>query len=73
MIDYVDSSFYGTESDENGLFLANVVASAEITFADAPLDASDISSGFLQESLHEADGAEANVATGYRIGQTTIR
>ena len=64
LIDYVDTSLYGTESEENGFFLANVVATPDLRVAGQSIDASDITAELLQ-SLHEIDGVEANVATGY--------
>lgn len=65
LIDYVDSAYYGTESDENGLFTANVIANKTIKIAGRDVDASKISPNFLQNTLQEAGGSEANVATGY--------
>ena len=64
LIDYVDPS-YGTESDENTLFTANVVANMSLTVNGKKLDASKITPEFLSGDLHEAGEVEANVATGY--------
>lgn len=64
LIDYVDVG-YGTESDENGLYVANVIANASIEINGSTVDASVISPSFLSDVLHEAGGIEANVATGY--------
>lgn len=64
LIDYVDTSFYGEESEENGFFLANVVANPALTVGGQSVDATEITPQILQ-SLHEIDGVEANVATGY--------
>lgn len=64
LIDYVDAS-YGTESDENGLYTANVIAKPEITINGKTVDASDLSPEFLSGTLQEAGDVEANVATGY--------
>ena len=64
LIDYVASS-YGTESDENDLYTANVIANAKIKVGGKTLDASKITKTLLAEGLHEAGGVEANVATGY--------
>lgn len=64
LIDYVDAS-YGTESDENTLYTANVIANAEIEINGQKVDASKITPEFLSETLQEAGGIEANVATGY--------
>ena len=64
MIDYVDAS-YGTESDENSLYTANVVANASLSVGGRSVDASAITPALLQDTLHEGDGVEANVATGY--------
>ena len=64
LIDYVDAS-YGTESDENGLYTANVVANASLQINGKAVDASKITPEFLSGDLHEAGEIEANVATGY--------
>jgi|HigsolmetaAR203D_1030402.scaffolds.fasta_scaffold00019_90 Uncharacterized iron-regulated protein len=64
MIDYVDAS-YGTESDANAYYIVNVIANPEISVGGKPIDASAITAELLAETLHEADGNEANVATGY--------
>jgi len=64
LIDYVDAS-YGTESDENGLYTANIIANSKITIDGTEVDAAEITPAFLQDTLQEAGGIEANVATGY--------
>lgn len=64
LIDYVDPS-YGSESDENALFTANVVANKTIKIDGKDVDASNITPEFLAGTLQEAGGIEANVATGY--------
>lgn len=63
LIDYVDAS-YGTESDENALFTANVIANPQIKVDGSDVDASTITPELIA-SLQEAGGIEANVATGY--------
>ncbi|MEO0497519.1 MAG: imelysin family protein, partial [Pseudomonadota bacterium] len=64
LIDYVDAS-YGSESDENTLYTANVIANPTITINGTQVDAGTITATFLQDDLHEAGEVEANVATGY--------
>lgn len=64
LIDYVASS-YGTESPENDLYVANVIANTTLTIGGKKLDASKITKELLAEALQEAGGVEANVATGY--------
>ncbi|MBR2692157.1 MAG: peptidase [Aquamicrobium sp.] len=64
LIDYVDKS-YGTESDQNALYTANVIANKEIEIDGKKVDASKLTKEFLSGSLQEAGGIEANVATGY--------
>ena len=64
LIDYVDAS-YGTESDENGLYTANIIANASFMVDGKSVDAGSITPDLLQNSLQEAGGIEANVATGY--------
>jgi len=64
LIDYVDAS-YGGPSDENELAALNVIANASFTLSGSAVDASKITPALLEGALHEADGVEANVATGY--------
>ncbi|CAN7177722.1 imelysin family protein [Mesorhizobium amorphae] len=64
LIDYVAKS-YGTESDTNALYSANVIANKEIEINGKKVDASKLSPEFLSGTLQEAGGVEANVATGY--------
>ncbi len=64
LIDYVAAT-YGTESDENELYVANVVANPKLKIGGEEIDASEITPQFLSETLHEAGEVEANVATGY--------
>ena len=64
LIDYVAAS-YGTESDSNALYVANVIANPNITIDGSEVDATDITPELLQDALQEAAGVESNVATGY--------
>ena len=64
LIDYVASS-YGTESAENELYTANVIANKSLTIGGKKLDTSKITKELLASKLQEAGGIEANVATGY--------
>ncbi|MEO9821227.1 MAG: imelysin family protein [Paracoccaceae bacterium] len=64
LIDYVDAA-YGGATDENEYAVLNVIANASFTLSGATIDASDITPALLEGSLHEADGVESNVATGY--------
>lgn len=64
LIDYVDAG-YGTESDENSLYTANVIANTKIEIDGQEVDASSLTPGFLSGTLQEAGDIEANVATGY--------
>ena len=63
LIDYVAES-YGSESDENLYYVANVVAHPELTASGETIDAAVIDAELLR-SLHEIDAIEANVSTGY--------
>jgi putative iron-regulated protein len=63
LIDYVDTA-YGTASDSNPLYAANVIANKSLTVGGRKVDASTITKELLQ-SLQEAERIEANVATGY--------
>lgn len=64
LIDYVDTS-YGSDSDENTLYTVNVIANPVLVVNGRTIDASTITPTLLAEVLHEAEGVEANVATGY--------
>ncbi|WP_417586671.1 imelysin family protein [Pararhodobacter oceanensis] len=64
LIDYVGTS-YGGPSDENQLAALNVIANPQFALSGQEVDASQITPELLQDQLHEADGIEANVATGY--------
>ena len=64
LIDYVDAS-YGSESDSNPLYVANIIANPKITVDGKEIDATEITPALLQDSLQEAAGVESNVATGY--------
>jgi putative iron-regulated protein len=64
LIDYVDA-VYGGATDENAYAVLNVVASPAFTLSGQDIDASEITPALLQDTLQEADGVEANVATGY--------
>jgi putative iron-regulated protein len=63
LIDYVDAS-YGTESDENALYTANVIANPKIEINGEKIDLTEITPETIR-SLNEAGEIEANVATGY--------
>ena len=64
LIDYVDPS-YGMESDQNPLYTVNVIANPKLKIAGQNVDATNITPELLSETLQEAGGVEANVATGY--------
>ncbi|UPH72270.1 peptidase [Abyssibius alkaniclasticus] len=64
LIDYVDPA-YGGATDENGFAALNVIANPIFTLSGAEIDATEITPELLQNTLQEADGVEANVATGY--------
>jgi putative iron-regulated protein len=64
LIDYVAGE-YGTDSPENELYAANVIANKSIKIAGRTVDTSRITKSLLTKTLHEAGGIEANVATGY--------
>ena len=64
LIDYTAAS-YGSSSDENALYTANVVANKTLKVGDTTIDASNITPALLADTLQEIDGVESNVATGY--------
>ena len=61
----MSSGSYGTESDENSLYTANVIANPSIEINGTKVDASKITPELLSGTLQEAGDNEANVATGY--------
>ncbi len=68
LIDYVDAA-YGGASDANELAALNVIANPSFSLSGTQIDATDITPELLSETLHEADGIEANVATGYHANE----
>ncbi|PTX46559.1 imelysin [Gemmobacter caeni] len=63
LIDYVDPG-YG-QSEENPLSTLNVIATPKFSIGSTEVDATTITPALIRETLHEADGIEANVASGY--------
>jgi putative iron-regulated protein len=61
LIDYVAP----TEAGENALALLNIIATPTFTLSGTEVDASTITPALIATTLHEADGIEANVASGY--------
>jgi putative iron-regulated protein len=64
LIDYVAGG-YGTDSPENELYVANVIANISLTIGGKKLNTAKITKELLANDLQEAGGVEANVATGY--------
>lgn len=64
LIDYVVDD-YSESSEDNPYYTANVIASKSIAISGSEVDTSSITPQLLEKTLHEADGVEANVATGY--------
>lgn len=64
LIDYVATS-YGSESDENPYYTANIIANPKLILSGKSIDASIINKQLLSDTLHEVDEVESNVATGY--------
>jgi putative iron-regulated protein len=64
LIDYVAPS-YGTESENNYFYTANIIANPLLDIEGISVDAADITPELLGETLHELDGVDTNVATGY--------
>ncbi|TDL87077.1 imelysin family protein [Meridianimarinicoccus aquatilis] len=67
LIDYVVAAGSAPlePTDDNALANLNVVANETVTISGQEIDVAEITPALLQDTLHEADGAEANVATGY--------
>ena len=64
LIDYTAAS-YGEESDNNYFYTANIIANELIDIGGISVDAAQITPQLLAETLHQIDGVESNVATGY--------
>lgn len=64
LIDYVAPA-YGTESDNNYFYSANIIANPLIGVGGISVDAANITPQLLAETLHGLDGVDSNVATGY--------
>ncbi len=64
LIDYTGSD-YGTQSAENPLYVANVIANTSFKIGGETIDATTITKELIAEKLREGGGIEANVATGY--------
>ena len=64
LIDYV-ADVYGDESPENDLYVANVIKNVSLSLGGKKIDTSKITKELLADTLQEAGGVEANVATGY--------
>ncbi len=64
LIDYVDGG-YGTESDENAFYVANVIANPKLELNGKAIDATTITPELLSGTLHEVGDVGGNVATGY--------
>jgi putative iron-regulated protein len=56
---------YGTESDTNAFYLANIIANPKLKVGGQEIDATTITPLLLSGTLQEIGGVEANVATGY--------
>jgi putative iron-regulated protein len=63
LIDYVEEG--SAVNEENALAGLNVVATPKFTLSGTEIDATNITPELIGGTLHEADGIEANVASGY--------
>ena len=63
LIDYVAAG-HG-DNEENDLATLNVIATPKFTLSGVEIDATAITPDLISGTLHEADGIEANVASGY--------
>jgi putative iron-regulated protein len=64
LIDYVAAS-YGGPGGENPLATLNLIATPQFRLSGSDIDARVITPALIRDTLHEADGIEANVASGY--------
>ncbi len=63
LIDYVAAG--SAQNEENTHAALNVIATPKFTLSGAEVDATTITPDLISSTLHEADGIEANVASGY--------
>ncbi len=63
LIDYIDPGYGGNE--ENDLSVLNVIATPKFSIGGTEVDATEITPALISDVLQEADGIEANVASGY--------
>jgi putative iron-regulated protein len=64
LIDYVAEA-YGSDNPENEFYAANVIANKSLKIAGKTVDTTKITPELIRDTLHEAGGVEANVASGY--------
>lgn len=64
LIDYVDMGSAAV-NEENDYALLNVIANPSLTIGGTAVDANTITPALISGALHEAEGIEANVASGY--------
>lgn len=64
LIDYVDTGSYG-EAEGNSFATLDVIATPKFTLSGQEVDATQITPDLISGTLHEIDGIEANVASGY--------
>ncbi|MDQ8698085.1 imelysin family protein [Hyphomicrobium sp. LHD-15] len=64
LIDYVAEA-YGSDNPENEFYAANVIANKSLKIAGKTVDTSKITPELIRDTLNEAGGVEANVASGY--------
>ena len=64
LIDYVDIGSAAV-NEENDYALLNVIANPSLTIGGTAVDANTITPALISGALHEAEGIEANVASGY--------
>jgi putative iron-regulated protein len=63
LIDYVAPS-YGKQSDQNPLYMLNIVANTKLRVGAKMVDATTIDGALLRQ-LQQAEGVQTNVSTGY--------
>ncbi|GAB1363336.1 imelysin family protein [Rhodobacter sp.] len=63
LIDYVAEG--SALNEENALAGLNVIATPKFTLSGTEVDATEITPALISDTLQEADGIEANVASGY--------
>ena len=68
LLDYV-ADVDGDEFPENELYAADVIKNVSLSLGGKTIDTSKMTKELLADTLQQAGGVEANVATGYHAAE----